>query len=237
MKKVAFIFLVLALGIATISSARDSAAKASTIKSFKAGGTPIAIPPPTAKMSEVGYDNRELMNVFVPTTNRLIAAFVLTADLPTLGKEASGRLLSEYAMVEVPRRGEYIDVGADDFKEFAEGLGKQFGAVVNESTGESEEDLNRRMHALDLGSVTMRKPLQLGCFFSKHDAIAFGLIQRYSRDGKSDNLATGVAFLRVKRRILFVYLYAGYRNKDTIKWLRKTTEDWTDAIQRANDTH
>lgn len=234
MKKV--VALLLVLGIAAICNAQDSAIKTSAIKSFKAGGTPIAIPPPTAEMSEVGYDNRESMNVFVPTTNRLIAAFVLTEDLPTHRSAKSGRLLSEYAMVEVPRRGEYINVGADDFKEFSEEIGRQFGAVISSSKDEIEEDLNRRTQALDLGSVKMRKPLQLGCFFSKHDAIAFGLIQRYSMAGKSANLGTGVAFVRVKHRLLFLYLYAEYKNKGTIKWLQRTTEDWADAIHRSNDT-
>jgi hypothetical protein len=67
---------LLPLGIAAMSNTQNAGARPAACQSFKAGGTSIAIPPPTTGMTEVGYDNRELMEVFVAPNNRLIGGLV-----------------------------------------------------------------------------------------------------------------------------------------------------------------
>ena len=230
MKKIMFCVLILA--IAAIGNAQDTMVKTVAVKSFKAGGTPIAIPSPTKEMIEVGYDNREFMEVFVPSHNRLIAAFVLTNDLPRL-KKGSDDIMSKYALVQVPRRAEYKDCGPSDFKNAVKG---QFGELVNSSMKEVEEEFNRRMKSLDLdvAKMSMGKPVQLGCLFSKQDIYGFGMIMPLSMSGKDIKMVMGASLMRVKRRVIFVYLCAEYKNEDTVKWIRKTTEDWADVILKAN---
>jgi hypothetical protein len=80
----------------------------------------------------------------------------------------------------------------------------------------------------------MGQPTQLGCFFSKQDAYGFGMIIATSVGGKTMKTGVGGAILRVKKKLLFVYLNAEYKNEDTIKWLRKATEQWSDAVLQAN---
>ena len=227
----------LTLGIAAMSVAQDSITKPAPVESYKAGGTPIAIPPPTTEMSEVGYDNREfIFEVFVPASNRLIAAFVLTKDLPKLTKGSDDLVISKYAMVQVPRRGEYMDCGASEFKEVTNSAKEQFGDVMSSSMKEAEDEFNRRMKSLHLDEATASfgKPIQLGCLFSKQEAYGFGMIMPLSMAGENIKMGMGVALVRAKQRLLFVYLYAEYKDEETVMWLRKATEDWADAILKTN---
>ncbi len=234
MKK-ALVACVLVLAPATVVHAQDAAAKPVQIESFKAGDTPIAIPPPLPEMSEVGYDNREFMEVFVAPTNRLIAGFVLTSALPTL-RQGTDITLSKYAMVQVPRRGEYMDCKESDFKEVTAGFKEQFGDAMNSSIKEAEAEFNRRMKSLDLkeATVSMGAPIQLGCLFSEPDAYGFGMVMPVEMGGHTTKTGMGGALVRVKQRLLFVYLYSEYKDEETVKWLRKATEDWADAILKAN---
>ena len=187
-------------------------------------------------MNEVGYDNREFMEVFVAPNNRLIAAYVVTNDLAKLTSGSEGLILSKYAMVQVPRRGEYMDCGESDFKEVTDGAKEQFGNVMISSMKEVEEEFNRRMKSLDLeeATVSLGKPIQLGCLFSKPDAYGFGMVVPVEMGGQKSTMVGGAALVRIKQRLLFVYLYAEYKNEETIKWIRRETEAWANAILKAN---
>ena len=47
----------------------------------KVGGKPIAIPAPEKEMSEMKYDNKKIMEIFMPSNNRLVVGFMLTSDI------------------------------------------------------------------------------------------------------------------------------------------------------------
>jgi hypothetical protein len=210
------------------------APKAAETPTYRAGGTPIAIPPP-AGLVEVGFDNRTIMEMFAPESNRLLAAFVLPGDLPNL-RTGSSAVLSKYSLVEVPRRGEFVDFGANDFKDMADGASQGVSDVLNSSVKETEEEFNRRMKSLDLDNVKigLDKPVQLGTFFSKPDAYGLGIAMPVTVNGTTTKMVAGIILLRVKDRAMFAYLYAVYKDQDTLIWLRKTTQDWADAILKAN---
>jgi hypothetical protein len=211
-------------------------AKPAGVPSYRAGGESITIPQPTNDLVEVGSDSRVIMEVFVPDQNRLLAAFTLSDDLPKL-RSGGNSALSKYSLVEVPRRGEFADFSAKDFNELAEGASKEFGAVLNSSVKESEDGLNRRMKALDLddAKIILDKPVQLGSFFSKQDAYGVGMIMPISKDGNTTKMVVGIIFLRARNRMLFAYVYATYKDQETVKWMRKTTEEWADAILKSNE--
>lgn len=221
---------------AASACAQDTTNKATPVQSFKAGGVPIAFPVPTAEMVEVGDDNREIMEVFVPSSNRLLAAFMPVKDLSRFENGDETLLLSQYGLVQVSRKAEYMDIDASDFEDVLAGAKETFGDVMNSSAQEIEDEINQRLKALDLDSakIDIDEPLLLGSFFSKPDAYGFGMITQYSMGGDVFEMACGTAFVRVKDRLLFVYLYAEYVDQDTVNWLRKTTEAWVDAILAAN---
>jgi hypothetical protein len=99
-----------------------------------------------------------------------------------------------------------------------------------------EEELNRRMKTLNLDDpkISFDKPVQLGSFFSKQDAFGLGMIMPVSSKGSTTTMVGGIILLRVKNRMLFAYLYATYKDQETVRWVRKTSEGWADAILAAN---
>ena len=221
----------------TVVPPGKAATNATDVASYRAGGRLLAIPTPTRNLVEIGSDHHALMEVFVPPENRLVAAFVLDTDLPRLRKGGNVPVMSAYAMAQVPRRGEFLDCGVSEFAKVVGGAKEQFGTVVASSFKEAEEEFNRRMKSLNLDKVTISlgKPIQLGCIFSKQDAYGFGMIMPVSMGGSTATMGGGCALIRAKKRLLFVYLYTEYKNEETVRWLRKATEEWTDAILKANN--
>lgn len=234
--------LLVAVAMPLASPAQDQqgqwvvALKPSGVLSYRAGGESIVIPPPASDMAEVGSDDRVIMETFVPTQNRLLAAFTLSDDLPKL-RTGGKNMLAKYALVEVPRRGEFADFTAENFKLVADGVGKQFGAVLNSSMKESEEQFNRRMKELKLDNakIVLDKPVQLGCLFSKQDAYGVGLVMPVAKNGNTTRMVVGIIFLRARNRMFYAYVYAVYKDQETVKWMRKTTENWADAIEKSNE--
>ncbi len=220
--------------VLTAQNQDAAAAQAADIPSFRAGGVPIAIPPPASDMVEVGVDNHSIMEVFVPDSNRLLAAYVLSEDLP--GLRNSKKSLSRYALVEVPRRGEFTDFKASDFKDMADGASKEFGAVLNSSIKEMEEELNRKIKALNIEDANFKldQPVLLGSFFSKQDAYSCGMMMSVSTNGVTTKMIAGILMLRLKDRLVFAYLYSCYKDQESVMWVRKASEDWADAILKAN---
>lgn len=210
--------------------------KPSEIKSYMAGGVSIKIPSPSPEFVDVGDEYRPILELFVPDTNRLLCGFILRTDMPQLIEGDEDLVLSRYSMVQVPRRGEYMDCSASDFAEVLEGAKQEFGDTSSLSFQEVEDEFNRRMKALDLDDLQMKmgETTQLGCLFSKEDVYSFGMVSVTSIGDESMKMGMACILLRARQRLLFIYLYAQYENEGTITWLRNTAEQWSDAILLAN---
>jgi hypothetical protein len=83
--------------------------------------------------------------------------------------------------------------------------------------------------------VNLGDSIELGSFFSVKDAFGLGLITPVSVGGKSMLIGKGAVMIRVKDRLLFLYLSTEYKNVATIDWLRYTTEEWANSILKANN--
>jgi len=202
---------------------------------YRAGLKSFTLPPPTSGLVEAGPDYRVMFEQLAPTANRLIAAFSQPADLEILRAEG-GAALGTYALVEVPRRAEFNDISPEQFKQIAESMGTQFGASVVATLKDQQDEINRRLKALNSapGDVTLDKPVQLGTLFSKPDACAYGMLMSVSTGNKSKKMAMGLTLLRVQSRILFVYTYTEYKDESTVQWIRTTDEHWADIILQSN---
>ena len=231
--KVACVSLI---AIVAIGLAVGAVANYAGLQSFKVGSVHIAIPQPRSDMIDAGKDNYEFVRLAVPEENRLLVAFVLTNELPRLTNGATNLILTKYAMIQVSRGSETKDTDADDFTKVIDGAKKTFGDVVTSSVKEAEDDFNRRLKALGLDDPDFKlgKPVQLGCFVSTQDAYGFGLIIPVSMGTISTKMAMGGALVRVKKKVIFVYLYAEYTGSESAKSLRIQLQDWVDRILTAN---
>jgi hypothetical protein len=201
---------------------------------FPVGDATISLPaPPGLAMVELG-NGRGYFDPAVPDSNRLMAAFVLEKDVPAL-HTAANQVLTPYALVETLRAAENSNVSASDFKDLADSVSKQIGAVLDSSFKESEDSFNQRMKAMNLNvQVSYGKPVTLGTFFVKTDAYAFGMMAPVTANGATTNMVVGTVLLRVKSHIVFAYFYSAYKDDQSPVQVRAATEQWTDAILAAN---
>jgi len=204
---------------------------------YRAGLKSIAVPAPDAALIETGPDYRVLLENLVPENNRLIAAFVTPDDLTSMKSgDSTSVALNRYALVEVSRRAEFSNIAPEMFKEISTAMAKQFDGDLTATFKEQQETINRRLKALSSNAVpvTVDKPTQLGALFSKPDACAFAMIAPYTSKEKTVRRAMGVLLLRVQTRVLFVYLYTEFKDDSSVAWIRTTTQQWADAILKAN---
>jgi hypothetical protein len=186
-------------------------------------------------MSEIGSDYRVVLETLAPTTNRLVAAFNRPEDLKQILSGGSTPL-PRYGLVEVPRRAEFVDVDSATFKTVEDNFAKEFGASLETDFKSAQDDLNHNLKALNsnAASIAMGKPLPLGILFSKPDAAAFAIVESISAQGPETKMAVATVVLRARDRLLYLYLYSIYKDDSTIQWLHTTSEQWADAILKAN---
>jgi hypothetical protein len=176
------------------------------------------------------------MESTVPDTNRLLAAFLSSEDAASV-RTGTPKGFERYALVENLRRAEFADVTADIFKQITDGAAQQFGAVLDGSMKDPQEEINHKLKAMRGvdATLTLDKPVQLGVLFSRPSACSFGMIQAVSLAGNSVKMVVGVTILRVQNRLIYTFVYSAFKDDDSVQWVRKTSEQWADAILKANE--
>lgn len=238
MKKLLLSYLFV-LGILAVNDyALGANVQPSNFKSVFVGGVQIIIPPPTSEMTGVNHDNQEKLEVFVAPDSKLIASFVPIDELP---KIASGpdfiNALSAKGSVQVPRQGEFKDFGEKDFINLISGVQKKSSPRINSYTKIAEDGINRRLKTINLDAphVGLGNSIELGTFFSIPNAYGLGFITPFSYNGKNIWVGKGAVLMRVKNRLLFLYLTTEYKNIGTVAWLHSTSEEWARSILKVND--
>jgi hypothetical protein len=200
--------------------------------SFRAGRVSFTIPPPAPELVEMGPDLRVLMEPMAPAKLRLIAAFIPPDSLAKLPGPSS-MAFTKYALVEVPRTAEFLDVDETSFKTVVDSMSQQFSNGNLQSTMQTAID----RHFADLGTakLTVDKPTQLGTMFSKPNASGFAMLMPMAANGKTVTLVSATLVVRVRSRLLFAYLYIQYEDKASIDWITKTSEFWADSILKSNE--
>ncbi len=218
-----------------VAATNAQVSKSQSSPMYRAGGLSFAIPAPNADLIETGSDYRVLLEPYAPNSNRLIAAFVPPGDLTAL-QAGKAPLSKQYAMVEIPRTAEFVNVNDELFKQIRQSLSQQFEGNLEANVKKGEGEVNQKEKAITgkEGDVKIDKPTQLGRFFTKPNADAYGMILPVSENGITLQRAMSLAIIKVNNRVLFTYLYIDYKDEDTIKQLRATVEQWTDAILGAN---
>ncbi|HMG85250.1 MAG TPA: hypothetical protein VK574_05880 [Terracidiphilus sp.] len=199
--------------------------------SFRTGRVSISIPAPAPELLEMGPDLRVLMEPLAAAKLRLIAAFILSDNLAQL--PGSTTPLTKYALVEVPRAAEFMDVDEATFKTVVDGMNQQFSSGNLQSTMQTEID--RHFADLGAGKLTVDKPTQLGTMFSKPNVSGFAMLMPMAVKDKSVTLVAATLVVRVRNRLLFAYLYTQYKDKASVDWVTQTSESWADAILKSNE--
>ena len=202
---------------------------------FKAGGVALVLPGPSGDFVEVGDKLRTtLFELLVPASNRLLSGYVSSKSLATLNSAKTQGALDIYAMVEVPRQSEYSDVTPQLFAQVIKSMESSMGKLDAKTFDNVEQELSARLKSLGAGPVDVGHPEMVGGRFQKSDAAGFAMLLAFKQGERSVTMANGTAFVRVRQRLLFMYLFRKYESPDTVSWLRKNLEPWVDAILAKN---
>jgi len=210
-------------------------ANTAVAQSYRSGLKSIVIPAPTQDLGEMGSDYRVLAESFVPDTNRLLAAFLTPEDSANV-RAGISKAFSRYALAETLRRAEFSEVDENSFNQVCATTAQQFGAVLNSSLKDQQEEMNNKIKAMR-GSdttVSLDKPVMLGTYFSKPNACSFGMISNLSSAGNAVKMIGGITILRVQNRLIYAFVYSEYKDEESAQWVQKTSEQWADAILEAN---
>ena len=200
----------------------------------KAGGVPLVLPAPPGDFVEVGDKLRSMFfELLVPSRNRLLTAYAPPSKIDTIGK-VNGPGLDWYGMVEVPRQAEYTDVTPDVFEQVVKAFDTSLGAEAAEHTGDTMAEINLRLKQVGGKPIKAGHPEMLGGLFREADAAGYGMLTAYQQEEKTYTMATGMAAVRVKQRLLFAYIFRKYESPETVALVRKDLGSWVDSILGRN---
>jgi hypothetical protein len=194
------------------------------------GGVTIALPNPPAELVPVDDNARSLnFDWMVRPNARLLAAYMEPKQFARINV-VHGRM-NPYAMVQSLKGAEHMDLAPDDFLTIASSASE---GLDRRDVQEMQAEMERRLKERAGNSVTVEKPQMPGTIFQKTDE--FGMIQvvPFQNDGQTLTTIMGTALLRVKQRLVCVYLYRTYESKDSLEWVKRNLEAWSDAIVAHN---
>ena len=200
----------------------------------KAGGVSLVLPAPPGDFIEVGDKLRSMFfELLVPSSNRLLTAYAPPSKIDLIGKVKDPGLDS-YGMVEVLRQAEYTDFTPDDFEQIVQALDTSLGKVAAEQAGDAMDEINLRLKQLGGKPIEVGQPVMLGGFFRQPDAAGYGMLIAIKHEDENVTMATGMAAVRIKQRLLFAYIFRKYESPETVALVGKDLRSWADSILAKN---
>ncbi len=201
------------------------------------GGVSLTLPAPAGGIVEVGADKRDYFAYMVPDTTRLLCAFVPSGILPGLTSPARG--LGRYMLVEVSRRAEAAtqEISASDFAEVIASVKQQIGdgTTLAKTAQSSSEEATRKLREMgDSKGISIQQITPLGVIFQSPDAYAVAMASPVTSGGVASQVLNASVLLRVRGRLLFVYLYADGGDEASLNWLKTVAGEWTRQILSYN---
>jgi hypothetical protein len=201
----------------------------------KVGGISLALPGPNDDFEEAGDKLRtRFFEQLAPAENRLLTAYLPARTLSEIGKGTIPDALEVYAMVQTPRKAEYFNCTPSSFEEIRLGLERSLGKLLAGSGAAVERELGLRVKSLGAKAVKAGRPEPLGGLYQKVDAAGFAMLSAIPYSKGAVTMAGGLAAVRVRERLLLVYLFRKYESVESVTWIRQNLELWSDAIMAKN---
>ena len=223
------------------ASAQPATQPAEKPLGVKIGVTEITIPAPHGfvHMSKAPSQIQSSFEMMTPQTNRFLGGFLLPSAtvIPESGVTPP---LDQYMLVQTLRAIEGIDVSAEDFKMVKDELARS----QDQMFAQKKEEFNERLKALaakgEVGAdIQLGEPVMLGTFVNKDDALSSLMVVAVSaEDGTGKTVeravACGMSLVRVKDKIVYLYVYRHYTDDASLDWVKRTAEKWVNETLAAN---
>jgi hypothetical protein len=220
-------------------------AQAQTVSnSLHVGGVTIEAPslPGFNEISKISPDVVALAQAMIPATKRLLGVYLSDRDYEKLVNGESPEF-DRYIFIQVHRELENKNLSRADFREISTQLKAQqdtilddvkedVGKIIDNASNQISEDYDVSLD-MELGDQK-----SLGVFLDQPNAVAFTSLVKYqgSLEGESFDyvMAGSTMLMKVKRRLLYVYVYSQYDAQADVDWVESRTTELANLLLTAN---
>lgn len=210
------------------------------------GSDTILLPPNIGGFTEIHEIEPNVMkNVadnFTPPQNDLLGLYVSESDLGILLK---GELpaYKRYIMVQVSKALKDEKIDRTQFiefeKAFEENLDKSLSSSDKEIVSQFK-NLSDKLSAKEniAFKIELGKMISLGTFAKKEEYTVSSFLSKtlMEIDGKQNEYIQcgGMSLIHINNKVIFVYIYSNYENKNDLDWVRSLSKDICDRITQLN---
>jgi hypothetical protein len=214
-----------------------------TTTSLQLGDVVIVVPPPNGfEEAASQFENiRTRMSVTEDPGNDMLAVHLPAADCEKL-RQGAVPGLTFYTKISVRKAIRSQNYSPVEFEAIRSDFQKQSTALLDITSPQFKSTLEHAEKAIkelgDQSKLEMSQPVNLGEFDSKPNIYSVMLLLNLTfRDGDNQRvipLLSSISFVRVKQRLLYVYVYRRYESKADVEVLRDFSQQWTASIVAAN---
>jgi hypothetical protein len=201
----------------------------------KIGDVTIKVPAPSGFVRYDGLNERidGVMLQMVPKTNRLLLMFATPKDA-ALAKKGKPEELGRYMMLQTFRAAEDMKLSAKEFGQVVEGVEAQFAS--SEKAEQLQDEVNAQLKKTkDAKDLKVGETVMLGVYQKTEYSVDMGmLIKAQVRNEEPTPMAAAFSIIRLREKVLYLYVYSGYYAAEDIAWTRKTVKEWREAVVAAN---
>lgn len=193
------------------------------------GGKLILIPTPLNGFVESGDIKRIVAESQVPEGNKLLAYFLPTEIANQVGIEPSKKMF-----IQVNKEVESLLCSPSDFIDVKESLKSIFSSAgLLEVIKDANTELKRTQEII--GKAEIGEMKTVGSILETPNAISFLTVTKYNFEEGSGRVIGSASCIRVKQKVLLIYIFNVLENEESINWVSTVTKDWINSILNIND--
>ena len=237
MKRILYSWMITAIIAITLGSATAQGAK--TVIVAPLGNAVIRLPAPSgfADPSEDSPTLARLARTLTPPGNIAMALFLSRADIRQIGK---GQLkMDRYMMVQGYGKTQYQNITAHDFKKFKQVLTTQQESLSKKAVNRANKhfkNVQGNIEKITRSRVNIKigEMVPLGIFHEDKYSIGMAMFTKIKTQGKEVAKIITATTALIKGKLVFLYVYSGYRSEKDLKWAKRVAKQWLHQVKRAN---
>ena len=202
-----------------------------SIYKISVGGKIISIPAPIVDFVEVGELKRKLIEDQVPKINRLVAFYLPIETNEKYGLEPV--VVMKRILIEVLKANEYTDFSEKDFIDLKNSMKTSLSSGLDDATKEANSHYAKLKDRY--GNRSAGKPIVLNTILDLKDSYSFLALMNVNTEDGLKNVLTGTLFIRVKNRILYIYVSNILEDDESLDWVSNTIKIWNKSIIDLNN--
>jgi hypothetical protein len=195
------------------------------------------------EVSEIAPDVRKLSETMVPPTNRLLGVYVSHNDYQRI-LDGEYPEFDRYIFLQVGRDLERKNISQKGFRKLSGYLKTQqeeiLEAVESRVDKLFENTSEKLSEDYDVSfNMKVGEQVPVGVFLEHPNALGFVTLVKYQGNLDGEKLdyvvAGGTLVLKIKRRLLYAYVYSTYEKQEDIDWVRSESTALADLLLTSNN--